>query len=108
MLCSAAAREHLLAEALAEAERLREMEDCPNGEGSPVEGSDRRPALPALALRQGAAETAGACARVTILGADTEVRDCMLLFELALNVLIDALSLSRLLHISHMETWSSV
>ena len=73
MLCSAAAREHLLAEALAEAQRLREMEDCPDVEGSPIEGDDCRPALPALALRQSAAEAAGACARVTILGADTEV-----------------------------------
>lgn len=77
LLHPAAAREHVLADALAGAQRLREMEDSPDGEGSPAEGNDRPPASPAPALRQGAAATAGACARVTILGADTEVRDCV-------------------------------
>lgn len=88
VLFSAAAREHLLAEALAETQRLRELEEGPDSEGSPVKGSDGRPALPALALRQGAAEVAGACARVTVLGADTEVREgCSLSDQLFLSVL---------------------
>ena len=104
LLFSAAAREHLLAEALAEAQRLHGMEDGSDGEGSPAEGSERTPALPLPAPRQGAAEMAGACAKVTILGADTEVRDHCVLVRPALNVLTEVFPL----HGTHIGTCTCV
>ncbi|KAK9826374.1 hypothetical protein WJX81_004727 [Elliptochloris bilobata] len=72
-----AAREHVLAEALAEAERLRKMEEASDGDASPTAGDARTPVgspmlMQAMAPMGASGDAADACARVTVLGDDTE------------------------------------